>query len=124
MTIEPEDTTTKDLTIEITVRNKRTMSQYRLNMGGKINFKNAHEKDDLVVTPKYGSPFVDTESGARVDRITVPAGCTVSVGISLRSRRMSSCIRRRSETMRRGSDRDPGMRMTMTVSIPGRNDNV
>jgi hypothetical protein len=81
MTVEQEGTTTNDLTIEINVRRKRTMSQYRLKKGGKLNFKNAHGKDDLVVTPKNGSPFVDN-CGATLDKITVGPGCTVTVGIS------------------------------------------
>ena len=81
MTVEQEGTTTADLTIEIDVRNRRTMSLYRLKKGRKLNFRNAHGKDDLVVTPKQGSPFVDN-CGATLDKIRVGPGCTVTVGIS------------------------------------------
>lgn len=81
MTVEHEDTAAEELRIEVNVRRKKTMSQYRLKKNGKLTFKNASQEEVLVVTPKSGSPFVDKDRGTAIDRITVQPGCEVTVGI-------------------------------------------
>lgn len=49
-----------DLTIVVSVRDNRTMSQYAMPRNRKLTFVNDSDQQ-LVVTAKTGSPFVDVD---------------------------------------------------------------
>ncbi len=71
-----------DLTIVVSVRNDRTMSQYALPRNRKLTFVN--DSDELlVVTSKSGTPFVDMDDPTKpIDRIEVPANGEKTVRIN------------------------------------------
>lgn len=69
-----------ELTIVVGVRNDRTMSQYGMPTNGKLTFYNAGD-EDLVVTPKTGSPFCASNKVTVIPQIVVEPDDEVTVRI-------------------------------------------
>lgn len=70
-----------DLTIVVSVRNDRTMSQYAMPRNRKLTFVN-DSAETLVVRPKSGSPFGDPDDPTiAISEITVRPGESETVKI-------------------------------------------
>ena len=69
-----------ELIIVVGVRNDQTMSQYGMPSNGKLTFHNAGD-EDLVVTPKSGSPFCASNKVTVIPQIVVEPDDQVTVRI-------------------------------------------
>jgi hypothetical protein len=70
-----------DLTIEVTVDEGRTTSQYHMGRNGSLTFRN-DSGDPLVVTATAGRPFREHGCSEPQAEITVPPGSEKTVRIA------------------------------------------
>jgi hypothetical protein len=72
-----------DLTIVVSVRLGRTMSQYAMPRNRKLTFVN-DSGEDLVIRPKHGAgfPLVDQNSGNAIGTLVVRPGESETVRIN------------------------------------------
>jgi hypothetical protein len=70
-----------DLTIEVSVRHGKTMTQHRLDESGTLTFRNRSDQA-LVIAARTCAPFVESGCGDAVSEFTIPPGADKTVRIS------------------------------------------
>jgi hypothetical protein len=69
------------LTVEVTVRNGKTMTQYRLGEEGTLTFRNA-SNEPLVVSSPSGTPFQEDGCGDAASEVSVAPGTEKTVRVA------------------------------------------
>ena len=73
--------TPRHLTVEVSVRNGKTMTQYRLGEDDTLTFRNASD-EPLVISAASGSPFQEQGCNSAVAELSIPPGGDKTVRVA------------------------------------------
>jgi hypothetical protein len=76
----PSQQGSADLTIEVSVRHGKTMTQHRVGESGTLTFRNRSDQA-LLIAARSSAPFVESGCGDPVSEFTVPPGADKTVRI-------------------------------------------